>query len=234
MACARRVAVVATVLMSAVVTHTAAESLGAEAACEPAMLVFDATGSMKGTRISQAREAAHRIIPPLAAKRAVGLTTYGAMAETEACSSVRIRRMPAVTDGAAILADIDALQPDGRTPLTEAVATASRVLTRIAKAATIVLLTDGEENCRGDPCALGHELAGQPTRITVHVIGFRLRVEEGSALACLANATGGHFVEASDAETLAAALDTALGCAPVAFERLPTGSRPTYAALRPD
>lgn len=186
-------------------------------ACEPAMLVFDATGSMLGTRIIQARAAVRKVMPALAAKRAVGLVTYGGTNETVACGSIRVRRLPALTNGDDILREIDAIVPSGRTPLTEAVSTAVGVLDRDAPAGVVVLVTDGEENCGGDPCALGRQLRDRGSRITVHVIGFRLRIEEGSALSCLAAQTGGHFAEVDDTESLSAALDTSLGCLPVSM-----------------
>ena len=189
--------------------------------CEPAMLVFDATGSMLGTRITQARAAVRRVMPALAAKRAVGLVTYGGTAETVACSSIRVRRMPAPTNGDEILREIDSITPSGRTPLTEAVSTAVNVLSGIAPAGVVVLVTDGEENCGGDPCALGRQLRDRGSRVTVHVIGFRLRIEEGSALSCLANQTGGQFAEVDDTDSLSAALDTSLGCTPISMLRRP-------------
>lgn len=198
-------------------THVPALAQGAPAAigCEPAMLVFDASGSMLGTRITQARAAVHRVMPALAARRAVGLLTYGGTGESVACASIRLRSAPVVTNGAAILGEIDTIVPSGRTPLTQAVATAVDFLRRAAPAGLVVLVTDGEENCGGDPCELGRRLKDTGTHVTVHVIGFRLRIEEGSSLACLANQTGGRFVEVDDTDSLSAALDQSFGCAPV-------------------
>jgi Ca-activated chloride channel family protein len=84
-------------------------------------------------------------------------------------------------------------------------------------AGLIVLVTDGEENCGGDPCALGRRLAALAPRLKIHVVGYRLRIAEGSPLACLAEATGGRYVEVGDTESLGDALDRSLGCAPVAL-----------------
>lgn len=199
--------------------------------CEPAMLVFDASGSMKGTRIAEARAAARRVLPVLTRQRHVGLVTYGAAPEVPpACGAVQLKLTPAPDNAALIQAEIDALRPDGRTPLTEAVAAAANALGGGARRGLIVLVTDGEENCRGDPCALGRQIRALGKRLKVHVIGYRLRVPEGSALACLAGETGGVFVEATNTDDLIRALGQTLGCAPVSAPRHSTDPR-TFAAL---
>jgi Ca-activated chloride channel family protein len=204
------------------------------AVCEPAMLVFDASGSMKGTRIAEARAATARVLPTLARQRPVGLLTYGG-AEGPACGTIHLRLEPAPGNAAAIQAEIDALDPSGRTPLTEAVARAAAVLGAGTRRGLVVLVTDGEENCRGDPCALGRELKAMGAKLKVHVIGYRLRVPEGSALACLARETSGLFVEVDNTDGLARALSETLGCVPVSGVRraaLRTGSLPGRACFR--
>lgn len=201
----------------AAIALSAAGSARAEAidsVCEPAMLVFDASGSMKGTRIAEARTATSRVLPALTRSRSVGLITYGGRVGP-VCGTIDQKVAPTPNAGAAIQAAIDALEPTGRTPISGAVARAASVLGGGARRGLIVLVTDGEENCAGEPCALGRELREAGGRLKVHVIGFRLRVAEGSALACLARETGGIYTEVTDIDALAAALATALGCAPI-------------------
>jgi len=216
----RALAVHALTLAAILLLDRAVRAETREAVCEPAMLVFDASGSMKGTRIAEARAATARILPALARQRPVGLVTYGGTPATEqACGAVQLRLRPEPDNAALIQAEIDALKPDGRTPLTRAVSEAASALGGGARRGVIVLVTDGEENCRGDPCALGREIRLTGNRLKVHVIGYRLRVPEGSTLACLAGETGGVFVEATDTEGLARALADTLACTPI--------SRPT-------
>lgn len=207
-------------LTAALVLAVPMHASGRGALCEPAMLVFDASGSMRATRIVQARAATAKVLPRLTTDREVGLVTYGGTVETIGCESVRIRHLPEVANARAILADIEAIEPSGRTPLADAVEAAARVLERSA-AGLIVLVTDGEENCGGDPCALGRRLAALAPGLKIHVIGFRLRIPEGSPLACLAEANGGRYVEVNDTERLGDALGRSLGCAPVAELRSP-------------
>lgn len=74
--------------------------------------------------------------------------------------------------------------------------------------ATVILVSDGEETCNADPCALGAELEKLGVDFTAHVVGFDLPQGKARAqLQCLAKSTGGRYVEARDA----AELNNALG-----------------------
>lgn len=196
-----------------------AEPATSRSACEPGMLVFDASGSMRGTRIDQARSAAAAVLPALTAQRPVGLVTYGGhdrggeRTGSGRCSNVRVRLPPGPDAGEAILAIVETIEPDGSTPITAAVEVAAATLLQSAKAGVIVLVTDGEENCGGDPCALGAAIAAASGQLKVHVIGFRLRIAAGDALACLADRTRGTYAEASSVRELSEALADSLGCA---------------------
>ena len=54
----------------------------------------------------------------------------------------------------------------------------------------IVLITDGGENCGGDPCAFAKQLMSKRSDVHIDVV---LVSSSSKALACLANTTGGHF-----------------------------------------
>lgn len=206
---------VATVFIVAALAMPAAARASGPA-CEPGMLVFDASGSMKGTRMENARIATARVLPALSTDRNVGLITYGGEDGPE-CGTIHLRLEPAPNNGPAIQAVIDAITPYGRTPLTEAVEQAATLLGGGKRKGVVVLVTDGEENCRGDPCALGRRLRQAGGKLKVNVIGYRLRIGESSALACLASETGGLFVEVNETDGLAKALQDTLGCPPVSL-----------------
>ncbi|RVD31156.1 hypothetical protein EN741_35025, partial [Mesorhizobium sp. M4B.F.Ca.ET.019.03.1.1] len=72
--------------------------------------------------------------------------------------------------------------------------------------ATVVLITDGLETCGGDPCALGKELEASGVDFTADVVGFGLTADEGKQIACLAENTGGKYIQASDEKALQEAL----------------------------
>ena len=195
---------------------------------EDAMIVFDGSGSMgemgfnllSTPRIFEARDAMARAVPPIAAQRRLGLIVYGP--GPAPCDGVNLRFAPMADAAPRLLADIDALQPFGETPLTAAVAEAAQVLGHPDRPGTIVLVTDGKETCGGATCQVAADLAGSGPGLTIHVIGFRVQgahfqygagYGEGvSDALCMAEETGGQYIAAADADALAAAMAVTLGC----------------------
>ena len=143
-----------------------------------AMLVFDGSASMdeigfdvrKATRIVAAREAMHRAMPQIAPYRRVGLLVYGP-GGADSCSGIDLRFSPVQDAAAAIIAEVDALMPNGLTPLAASVRAAAEALDYRSTPGIVVLVTDGNETCGGRPCALGGALAQTGYDLTVHVIG---------------------------------------------------------------
>jgi len=165
----------------AVLLAFAASPLHAQIDCnDDAMLVFDASGSMAAMgfngldvpRIVEARDALERVLPDVSPFRQMGLVVYGPGSK-DSCSNIALHFGPQPDAGAAILGVIDQIQPDGDTPLTEAVRKAADAVGSGTRSADIVLVTDGRETCEGAPCQLAAEL--EETELTVHVIGFRVR-----------------------------------------------------------
>ena len=92
--------------------------------------------------------------------------------------------------------------------LTDAVRRAAAGVKSTEAKATVVLITGGIETCDADPCALGMALEASGLDFTAHVVGFGLTEDDGQAVACLAENTGGKYIQASDAGALVDALKT--------------------------
>jgi Ca-activated chloride channel family protein len=211
----------------------AATSLPASELCtEDAMIVFDGSGSMAESgfndidvpRIFEAREAMRTALPEIAEMRRLGLIIYGPSAR-HACSGVDLRFPPMDDAAGPIMGALDALEPDGKTALTEAVRQAAEVLNYRDAPATVVLVTDGKETCGGTPCRLATDLERDGANFTVHVIGFKVRgdfydwaqapeqyVQADAPARCLADMTGGTYVRSETLGELIAALRVTLGC----------------------
>ncbi|QGY00301.1 VWA domain-containing protein [Roseovarius faecimaris] len=193
------------------------------------MLVMDGSASMdeKGfdltapTRIDDARAAMALAMPQIAPIRRVGLLVYGPGGD-EGCTGISLRFAPVRDAAGPVAEEIGGLIPGGMTPLAASVEAAADVL---GSRGIIVLVTDGNETCGGRPCALGRRLA-EETRLTVHVIGFRVAFDPfawnspeagvftgaDSVAKCLSDATGGMYVNTETVEELAEALRVTLGC----------------------
>ncbi|THH36987.1 VWA domain-containing protein [Aliishimia ponticola] len=215
-----------------------------ESCATDAMLVFDGSGSMAemgfnlldAPRIVEAREAVRRAMPFIAPVRRVGLIIYGpggTGGPDGACNNVDLRFPPLPDAGDRIRSEIDALQPLGETPLTDAVRSAAEQLDYRNKPGLIVLVTDGKETCGGAPCHLAGQLAAEGYDLTVHVIGFRVRDDHFSwdqvgksgprttVAECLPAANGGRYVPAESVEELAQALEDTLGCQHLSHRQTP-------------
>jgi 6-phosphogluconolactonase (cycloisomerase 2 family) len=95
----------------------------------------------------------------------------------------------------------------GYTPITEALRLAAASLPfGENERNTIVLVSDGEETCNGDPCALAAELKAKK----VHTIAFAAGDVARDQLKCIAAVTGGTFHYADSAEELSLALEEAV------------------------
>lgn len=178
------------------------------------ILVLDGSGSMWGqidgrAKLEIAREALAKVVGEMPSDTAMGLMAYGHR-EKGSCEDIELIVPPAPGTGAAIVDAANSLKFLGKTPLSEAVRRAAEALKYTEEKATVILITDGIETCNADPCALGTELEASGVDFTAHVVGFGLTKEEGAQVACLAENTGGNYIEAKDAGSLQEALKTAV------------------------
>lgn len=219
----------------------------ARASCAAdAMIVFDGSASMARlgldpafpTRIADARAALARAMPDVEPYRRIGLMTYGP-GGADGCSGIRLAFAPRDGAAAPTIAEVEALRPEGRTPLTASVEAAADLLDYRARPAVVVVVTDGDETCGGRPCDLAGRLNAQAADLTVHVIGFRgegrvffwqdpgrVRYAADATARCLSDRTGGLFVSTRTVDELVSALQRTLGCGlqsalPAPARRLP-------------
>lgn len=190
------------------------------------MIVFDASGSMAGntvqglfsdkTRIDEVRKALGEVLPEVTKFRKVGLITYGPGPYGQCNVDLAFPPIPNAADR--IMSVVNALNPAGKTPLTEAVRQAAEVLDYKTEKGVVVLVTDGEETCGGAPCDLGKFLKANSRALTVHVIGYQLTgfswtgAESILDVQCLAEETGGLYIAAKNRDDLVKAFQKTLGC----------------------
>ncbi|MBY9067995.1 VWA domain-containing protein [Hyphomonas sp. WL0036] len=180
-----------------------------------AILVLDASGSMwaemktpegkKTTRIETARETISAMLDELPSDIELGLIAYGHRRKGD-CKDIQTLIKPGKVDKAAFRSTVNKLNPKGMTPLTDAVKQAAEALRYTEQKATVILVTDGLETCAPDPCAAALALEEAGIDFTAHVIGFGLSREESEKVSCIAENTGGKYLEAKDAAGLSDAL----------------------------
>lgn len=228
------------VILLAVLTGSRADASEGPNACQSdVMIVFDASGSMgtsdyslKVPRIARLKQAMARVIPEVAPLRRLGLIVYGEGAYND-CTSIALRMRPTSNAAEPMLRIIRAINPRGRTPLTESVRRAAEVLDYTQHEAVVVLVTDGEETCGGDPCKTAAMLKKAARDLTIHVIGYREGQGGYFNARCMADETGGQYVSASSEDELVKALRKTLGCPFVTELRPSTGDHKRFACIKP-
>ncbi|MGX5844319.1 vWA domain-containing protein [Mesorhizobium sp. ArgA1] len=179
-------------------------------AANKVIIILDASGSMWAQidgkpKLEIARESLRTVLQSVPADDEIGFMAYGHR-EKGSCEDIELIVPPQAGSASAISAAADSMKFLGKTPLTAAVKRAAEALKYTEDKATVVLITDGLETCGGDPCALGKELEASGVDFTADVVGFGLTADEGKQIACLADNTGGKYIQASDEKALQEAL----------------------------
>ncbi len=192
------------------------------------VLILDASGSMWGqiegeNKIVIARRVLGDLIGELPDAQRVGLIVYGHRSEGD-CADIEVVQPIGPLDRDGLRGRIDALNPKGKTPLAASAerafdliraSNAAAVAGGAAKAgagagpATVILVSDGLETCDGDPCAVVRSAREEGLDFKLHVVGFGLKKEETAQLECAAQAGGGQYLPADNAEQLALSMQKA-------------------------
>ena len=187
------------------------------------VIVFDASGSMWAqledgkSRIEIAREVIDDFAADRDAEVPVGVVAYGHNRRGD-CGDIETVLPIGQYSGDELAETIRGLNPQGMTPLTDSMAMAREMLPPTAESADIILITDGLENCEGDPCALASEFAAEGIDLRAHVVGFALEEEAVQTLACVPEQTGGQLFTTQSGSELAAALTEVADPEPVAHD----------------
>ncbi|WP_397543686.1 vWA domain-containing protein, partial [Roseovarius salis] len=196
---------------AALISATLALGGTSAAAEESVMVVFDGSNSMWGqidgtAKIEIARGVMDNLLGEWTQDRQVGLMAYGHRRRGD-CGDIETLVQPGTDTRASILQRIEGITPTGKTPLTDAVERAAQELAHTDRPATVVLISDGLESCDRDPCALARTLERSGVGFTAHVVGFGLGADQDvSSLSCIAEETGGTYIQAGNAAELEQAL----------------------------
>ena len=222
-----------------------AEPVSVSAVSVNTAFILDASGSMLNgldgrTRLAVAQDATAKLSAGLPAGMKASLWVYGHRVEkTDKSASCRdIEEVIALgpVDAARFSTMAHSYAAKGYTPITEALRRAATSLpTGERERNTIVLVSDGEETCGGDPCALAAALAAGDTKVVIHAVGLDVNETTRAQLKCIADVTGGTYRDAGSAEELDLALEEAAEAA--AEEAAPSMSglgRPSSVAISPN
>ena len=179
-----------------------------------AVLIIDGSGSMWGRvdgreKIVIVRSQLAAKLKLLQGKVDLGVMSYGHRRRRD-CRDIEMLRAIGPIELKSHGDKIKRLLPRGKTPTSSALQMAAKALAADPLAKTtplhIILVADGIENCRLDPCETASKLASKYPRLTIDVIGFAVKNKELPQLQCIARNTKGRFLKAASASELQVAI----------------------------
>ncbi|MBI9074238.1 MAG: VWA domain-containing protein [Desulfatibacillum sp.] len=176
------------------------------------VLIFDGSGSMWGqingvAKITIAKNAMGEIVQGLPDDINLGLVAYGHRQKGD-CDDVEFLIPLDKIDKQGVIKTVQAINPKGKTPIVRSVRMTAEAIKHLEDETTIILVSDGEETCDPEPCAFVQELKALGIKFVMHVVGFDVGGATEEQLKCMAQAGGGEYFPASDADNLKSALNS--------------------------
>ncbi len=216
---------------------------------DPVALVFilDASGSMAArqagrTKMAIAKEALGAAVTGIDGANVVtSLWAYGfdtRLAKTAEASCPNTQEIVpfARNQSRRVARTANALTAYGYTPLAASLAAVGESLQSVrASRRIVVLITDGEETCGGDPIAVAAHLSGTGVAVSTYVVGYDLDAEQRKQLEAVAEAGGTDYLDAADKNALAGALKEIVEFAVEKTVRIaPSCENPIQGGLTPE
>lgn len=203
-----------------VTTDAALPRIGGDVAVE---MVQDTSASMrqrvgKSTKIGIAKRSLVGLVDDLPAGLPVALRTFTSKPDTCA-TALRVPLQPLRPNAMKRVIRETSARKGVKTPIAKALSRVPRDLGDAGSHRLVVLVTDGREDCDGDPAAAIAALSAAGYTTTVHVIGLALDDDDvRDTLAEWAALGGGRYLDAPDRAGLAAALQTAFTAPYLVFD----------------
>lgn len=179
-------------------------------------IVLDASGSMRGaaggtSKMDAAKQAVRTTVEALDASSVVALRLYGHRLPSEpkeaSCGDTELVIPFGPLDRRRFIAAVDAARPLGQTPLAHSLLQAAADFGDLGdELAAVILVSDGEESCGGDPAAVACAFAERGLELTVHTVGFDVDAAARAQLQAIAQCTGGEYRDATNAGELSESL----------------------------
>ncbi|MFC4128117.1 VWA domain-containing protein [Nocardia rhizosphaerae] len=177
----------------------------------PVLVVLDTSGSMDESdsagvhKLDSAKRSVLGIVRELDDSAPVGVWTYPGGGSCDSGGFVDELDMRALSPGTrtTLTADVLALRADGSTPIGPALRDAADALSdKGFRSAAMVLVSDGEATCGGDPCETAKQIRAEGFDLRVYGVAFELTGKGAEQLTCIANETGGQFFSADNGRHL--------------------------------
>ncbi len=169
----------------------------ADAVKQQVIFIVDASGSMDSamgskSKIALLKEALSSVIRELPSGINAGLVSYGGHRQGD-CNDIEELVPSASGDRNLFIRKLESITPKGMSAIFLSVQKAAEKLKGLTGKSTIILIADGQDNCKKDPCKLIQDLRKQEFNFNFYVIGLDVREEETAQLSCMAKAGNGAY-----------------------------------------
>lgn len=177
------------------------------------LLLLDVSGSMNerissgGTKFEAAQRAVKRVAGAVPAGTQVGLRVYGSeIAEPKeqnpkACTDTKLVLPIGPLNRGKLYRAVDSFEAKGETPIAYSLGKAVDDLGPSGKR-VLILISDGEESCDGDPCPAARRLAKAGVDLQFNAIGLAVNSKARQQLQCIAKAGDGNYYDADNTSDL--------------------------------
>ncbi|MBI3675057.1 MAG: VWA domain-containing protein [Proteobacteria bacterium] len=188
------------------------------------LFILDGSGSMwervdGQPKIVLAKKALDDVLREFPAETKMGLMTYGVHRKGD-CGDITLLSPVGAQGADQISKQVNSITPKGDTPIAGALMKAADAFKGVTGTKTIVLVTDGAEECHADPCAVTKQLAAADINLRVNIIGFDLASKQRDAVQCIVKEGRGNYYEAKNTKGLSDAM-TAVKAVVVAAQTAP-------------
>ena len=172
------------------------------------LFIFDSSASMTNpisdveSKMEAAKKVLSEVVGDLPANINVGLEVYSHR-RADSCDDIEIVVPVAKLDVGEIRQKINSLQALGNTPIAAALEKGASELQLLKGKKIIVLISDGEETCDGNPIGTAdHIRKTMGMDVVIHVIGFDVDNRAKQQLSGIAHAGGGDYYNATNSRQL--------------------------------
>lgn len=181
------------------------------------LLLLDVSGSMNekissgGTKFAAAKKALKEVAAALPAGTQVGLRVYGSKIAApkaqnpKACTDTDLVLPIGPLNQAKMNRAVDSFDAKGETPIAYSLEKSVADLGPSGKR-VLVLISDGEETCSGDPCPTAKKLAKSGVDLQFNAIGLEVNTKARKQLQCIADAGDGNYYDAGNTSDLSDAV----------------------------
>ncbi len=168
-------------------------------------LIIDASGSMAArmggrSKMDIAKEVLTGLLADLPADAPVAVRAYGHRHKND-CADMELLASLGPKAAARVEGKVKTLKPLGMTPIAASLEAAGKdFVGREGQRNIVLLVTDGEETCKGEPCAVAKTLRQAGIQVETNVIGFDVKGDERKQLECIAAGGGGKYYHATNAK----------------------------------